>query len=153
MFGGLWPLIQNGAIAILKAKNLMSFRTLVIFIMAILNAGLTYYLVKSFGFVYAAVGTALGFILVNTILMDIYYYRKLGLNMAAVVWNAIKKVTPCNFVAALVAFMVMRNVQLSWSYFLLAVVAFLIVYATMLWFLVLDSDSKKIILKKIHIHG
>ena len=153
MFGGLWPLIQNGAIAILKAKNLMSFRTMAIFAMAILNAGLTYFLVNTFGFVYAAVGTALGFILVNTILMDIYYYRKLGLNMAAVVWNAIKKVTPCSFIAALVAWVVMRNVPLSWSYFLIAVIAFMFVYATMLWFFVLDKESKNIILKKLHIHG
>lgn len=153
MFGGLWPLIQNGAIAILKAKNLMSFRTMAIFAMAILNAGLTYYLVNYFGFVYAAVGTALGFILVNTIVMDIYYYRKLGLNMAAVVWNAIKKITPCSFVAAMVAWVVMRNMPLSWSFFLVAIIAFLIVYTVMLWYFVLDRESKNIILKKMHIHG
>ena len=71
--------------------------------------------------------------------------------MVAVVWNAIKKVTPCSFVAAIVAWGVIQNVPLSWTFFLIAVIAFLVVYTVMLWYFVLDRESKNIVLKKIHI--
>lgn len=153
MFGGLWPLIQNGAIAILKAKNLMAFRTNAIFFMALVNAVLTYFLVKSFGYVYAAVGTAVGFIVVNTIIMDIYYYKKLHLNMAVVVWNAIKGVTPCCLVAMVVSWLVINKLPLGWGYFIIAAATFVSVYTILLWLFVLDKESKKYIFKKIHIYG
>lgn len=153
MFGGIWPLIQNGAIAILKAKNLMSFRTVAIFLMAIVNATLTYFLVKLYGFVYAAVGTSLGFIIVNTIIMDIYYYKKLGLNMAYVIWNAIKDVSPCCIIAMIVSWIIINHLPSGWGYFLLAVLSFVCIYSILLWLFALDKESKKYVLNKILNNG
>lgn len=150
MTGGLFPLIQNGAIALLKAQNLMGFRTTSLFISALVNAVVTIVLVSQWGYVYASIGTALGFVVVNTILMDLYYYKKLHLNMARVLWSILRKITAVDIVCAVVAILVqfvLNNVP-PFLRLLLSGTAFCIVYGILVYFLVCSKEERNMILRK-----
>ena len=133
MLGGLVPLIQNGAIAILRARNLMAFRSFSLFIMALINVVATYFFVKYWGFEYAAVATSLGFILINFILMDIYYYKKLNLNMFRVLWNVVKLIGPCNIPAMIASFLIIKYIPSILISTLVGGIVYIIVYFGMLW--------------------
>lgn len=128
MCGGVLPLIQNGAIAILKAKNLMMFRTIALLIMAVFNAALIFIFVNYLGYVYAALGTSIGFILVNTLLMDIYYYRKLNLNLFKVLGLILIRLVPCNLVPAIIVFFLKPLFADSYIWLLCLILIYCVIY-------------------------
>ena len=75
------PLTQNVGIEIQRAKNRHQFRSVLYSFMAVINLVLSIYLCKIYGEVGSALGTAISFVIANTILMNIYYDRKLGINL------------------------------------------------------------------------
>ncbi|HLR35764.1 MAG TPA: polysaccharide biosynthesis C-terminal domain-containing protein, partial [Tissierellales bacterium] len=75
------PLFQNFGISILYAKNLQKFRSVVLIFIAVLNIVITIPLAQGFGGIGAAVATAISLTIGNTIIMNIYYHRRIGINM------------------------------------------------------------------------
>lgn len=75
------PLFQNFGISVLYARNMQKFRSVVLIFIAILNVFITIPLVKSYGGFGAAIGTAISLTLGNTIIMNIYYHKRIGINM------------------------------------------------------------------------
>lgn len=150
MFGGLVPLIQNGAIAILRARNLMGFRSIALLIMALINAVAIYFFVKNWGVQYAAVATSMGFIIVNFLLMDVYYYLKLKLNMFMVLWNIVKIIGPCNIPAMISAFFILRYVPNNLIATFIASITYIIVYTFFLWIVLPYIDKTGLIKYKIY---
>lgn len=73
--------IQTVGIEIQRAKNLHKFRSLVLFFIACFNVALSIPLSKMHGPVGAAIGTAISLLVGNGILMNIYYYKKVGLDI------------------------------------------------------------------------
>ena len=142
MLGGLIPLVQNGAIAILRAKNLMVFRSISLFVMALINAIATFYLVRDFGFQYAAVATSFGFILVNFFIMNIYYYKKLNLNLFRVLWHIVKNIGPCNVPAVLITYFVYNLFDASVFATIASSIVYMIIYSVTLWLIALSIDEK-----------
>ena len=66
------PLIQNTGIAIIQARNLHQFRSIIYFFIAILNIINSIQLVKNYGAVGCAIATGISFILGQIIIMNIY---------------------------------------------------------------------------------
>ena len=75
------PCIQNVGIEIQRAKNLHKFRTLVYFYIALANVVLSVPLCKYYGALGATVGTALSLVLGNGIIMNIYYHKRIGIDI------------------------------------------------------------------------
>ncbi|WP_310604131.1 oligosaccharide flippase family protein, partial [Anaerosporobacter sp.] len=75
------PLVQSLGIEIQRAKNMHQFRSIVYFLIAILNVFLSVPLCKLYGAVGCAIGTAISLILGNGIAMNWYYHCKCKLNM------------------------------------------------------------------------
>lgn len=75
------PLIQNFGIAVLYAKNMQKFRSVVLVFIAVLNVIITIPLVQTYDGIGAAVATAISLTIGNTIIMNIYYHKKIGINM------------------------------------------------------------------------
>lgn len=87
------PLIQNLGIEIQRAKNLHKFRSIIYFFIAIVNIFISIPLCKMFGGVGSAIGTSLSLIIGNGIIMNIYYHKKVGLNVGYF-WREIFKFVP-----------------------------------------------------------
>ena len=75
------PLIQNLGLSIMQAMNRYRFKGIMTSIIAIVNVVVSIFLAKKYGPIGAAMGTALAQIVGNIIIMNIYYVKKIGLNM------------------------------------------------------------------------
>ncbi|MBQ9876694.1 MAG: polysaccharide biosynthesis C-terminal domain-containing protein, partial [Campylobacter sp.] len=84
------PLIQNLGISILQAKNKFKFKAIATFIMAFVNIAISIPLAKIYGSIGAACGTATALVVLNIIVMNLYYHYKIGLNMLKFWANIVK---------------------------------------------------------------
>lgn len=75
------PLIQNIGLSILQGMNLQGFRSIVLIMIAIVNVIISIPLAKVFGGIGVAIGTGLSYVVGNGIIMNIYYHRKIGLDI------------------------------------------------------------------------
>lgn len=87
------PLIQNIGIEIQRAKKKHQFRSIVYAIMAILNVGISILFASMWGEIGTALGTTISLVLANGIIMNIYYQKKLGINVIKF-WKSIIKTIP-----------------------------------------------------------
>lgn len=75
------PLVQNIGLNIMQAMNKYKFKALSTFIMAGFNVIISIYLAKLYGAIGAALGTTVALVLCNIILMNIYYYKVMKINI------------------------------------------------------------------------
>lgn len=91
------PLIQNLGISIMQAKNIHKFRSILYLIIAIANVIISIPLAKMYGGIGSAIGTALSLIVGNIIIMNIYYYKKVKINIPKFWFNIFKMTIPMIF--------------------------------------------------------
>lgn len=87
-----FPLIQNIGISIMQAMNKYKFKSISTFIMALFNIFISIYFAKKYGAIGSALGTAIALILCNIIIINIYYYKVIKLNVIKF-WKQIIKMT------------------------------------------------------------
>ena len=126
------PLIQNVCISILRAKNLMGFRTLSLVYSAAVNFVVTLVGTILFGYFAAAVGTALSTVIGSIVSMNIYYKRKLGMNVFRMLYLTVKDAVPALLCATAATFAAKRliyaRMAAGWLPFLLCGAVFVVVY-------------------------
>lgn len=86
------PLIQNLGLSIMQAKNKFRFRTISMAIMSVFNIILSIFLAKKYGPIGSAIGTAISLIIVNIIVMNLYYYKEIKINIIKF-WKEIIRMT------------------------------------------------------------
>ncbi len=88
------PLIQNLGLSIMQAMNKYRFKSISTAIMSIINVVISIFLAKKWGAIGAALGTCISLIICNIIVINIYYYKELKLNILKF-WNEIiKQIVP-----------------------------------------------------------
>lgn len=90
------PLIQNVGIEIQKAKNMHKFRSVLYVAIAVCNIALSIPLAKLYGAIGSAIGTSFSIFVANCIIINIYYHKKVGLDMIYF-WKQI-----CEFIPGLI---------------------------------------------------
>lgn len=139
------PLIQNVGIEIQRAKNKHKFRSVIYVIMAFLNLGISIPLCKYFGIIGCAIGTAIGITLANVIIMNIYYHKKLGLNMLRF-WKSIAKILPSEIIPVLFGIFVLKVVKIdTLPEFLIFGILYVLVFFASVWFLGMNNSEKNLI--------
>ncbi|MFJ7918478.1 oligosaccharide flippase family protein [Lysinibacillus fusiformis] len=83
-------LIQNLGINVLKAKNLFKFRTILLMIVAVVNILVSIPAIYFYGKIGTAVITACSLFIGNVVIMNIYYYKKIGLDILGF-WRTISR--------------------------------------------------------------
>ena len=144
-----FPLVVNVCLAILKAKNLLMFRTIAMGYSVAINAILTIIGVKYFGYWAAAAGTALSTIIGSVISLNIYYHKKLGINVFKLYFAIGKRSTLCILVSGVVG--ALTNLVISGTWFALIVkgIVFVVVYFILLWIYGLYPEEKKYIFRRV----
>nr|WP_106784430.1 oligosaccharide flippase family protein [Lysinibacillus timonensis] len=74
-------LIQHVGISILKAKNLFKFRTITLFLLALVNLIVAIPVTARFGMVGSAIVSGAALFIGYVVLMNIYYYKRIGLDI------------------------------------------------------------------------
>lgn len=140
-------LIQNIGLTILQAKNMYSFRAIIFLGMAILNVAISIPMIISYGGIGAAVATGISYLIGNGLIMNIYYYKKVGLN----IFEFWKEIIKLSFVFVLVYFIgdVINDFNLGDSiiFFLFKLFLFIIIFIMLMWKLGMNNFEKNLVLQ------
>ena len=143
-------LCQNTGLAIMQAMNRFSFKAISTFIMSIANIIASVFLAMKYGAPGAAFGTGASIIIVNIIVMDIYYTKKIGLNIARFWKNlaimALKYMLPIGITVGLIAITGFSGL----SAFLIYGSIYVIIYLLTTYLLVVNPYEKKLIKSAIN---
>ena len=106
------PLIQNIGIEVQRAKNKHQFRSLIYLLIAIINVVVSIILCKSYGILGVTIGTALADIVGCIIIMNIYYHKKIGINIIAF-WKSILRASCGLIIPAVIGALIMQFVHFN----------------------------------------
>lgn len=143
------PLIQNIGIEIQRAKNMHQFRSKLYLAIAIFDVIISIPLTKYFGGVGAALGTSFGQLVGNVFIMNIYYHKKIGLNMKYF-WNQIIKFLPAFIPTTVFGIIIYKyNDLYNPISFLTSVISYVIIYIVFMWFFGMNKYEKELIGKPV----
>ena len=144
------PLIQNVGLNILQAKNKYKFRVIVLMIFAVVNVCISIILAKKYGGVGAALGTAISTILGQVIFMNIFYQKKIGINIIKFWKNILTMSIPMIFVIIL-AIILKTIVPINSVIVLVAqIVLYTLIYCLIVYKFSINEYEKQLILKPIN---
>lgn len=144
-----FPLIVNVCLAILKAKNLLVFRTIALAYSALLNALLTFIGTKIWGYWAAAAGTAVATVIGSIISLNIYYQIKLKINVFKLYLKILRGTTLCIGVAYGAGLLLNDLIApTGWFYFAVKAAAFIVVYGAGMLLFGLNKDEKASLMRK-----
>ena len=138
-------LIQNLGIEMQRAENKHQFRSAVYFVMAMLNLILSIWLCQIYGAIGSAIGTAISLVVANGLIMNIYYYKKCGINIP-LFWKNIGRMSwgllpPIIFGALIRRFFPMT----SFLQMVAGILLYILVYICSVWLISMNSDEKEMI--------
>lgn len=142
------PLVTNVCLTILRAKNLMRFRTLSLGYSLVANALMTLIGTYFWGYWAAAIGTALSTVIGSVISMNIYYHRKLGMNMGRVYKCILHRISLCAVVASVPCVIMNRFWSGTWFAFLTKMCCYLVVFLPMLWFYGFSHEERRMFIRR-----
>lgn len=150
------PLIQNLGISIMQAKNMHKFRSILLALIAVVNIFISIPLAKTYGGIGSAIGTSLSLIIGNIIILNIYYYKKVGINVIEF-WKSIIKMTIPMIIPITAIVFLMHFVTLH-GYVNLIIFGgiYTILYCLTCYFIVMDDYEKNLVNKifiKLHLKG
>lgn len=134
MIPSLFELCVNVCLSVLRAKNMLGFRTKILTLCTVLNALVTIIGVNLYGYFAAAAGTALSFVIGSLIVMNIYYSTKLGFPMLKIYGRIFDRTWLCLLVAGVALYISSRFLGGSWLTFFANVGVFSSVYFVCLLF-------------------
>ncbi len=139
------PLIQNLGIEIQRAANKHRFRSILYGIMAICNLILTIILCPRYGAIGAMIGTAISLVLANGIMMNIYYYKAINLDIKSF-WKSIIKMLlgmiPAILLGLVIKQLFPKGGVLSFG---ISILLYTIIYCIDVWYLSMNHFEKKLV--------
>ena len=140
------PLIQNLGVEIQRAKNKHKIRSIVYLFVAIANVFISIPLIKLFGPIGAAIGTAISLTAGNIIFMNWYYQKHIGLDMWYF-WKNIAQFIPGLVLPCIIGVLIMIFIPIN-SLVKMGVMIFcyLIIFCVSIYFLGMNDEEKQIII-------
>lgn len=139
------PLLQNLGIEIQRAKNMHKFRSWVYLFIALANIAISIPLVKLYGGIGAAAGTAIALVIGNVIIMNWYYHFKVGLNIKLFITEIIK-ITPSLIFPSIVGIFMYMYLNLSdLKILVLAIIVYTILFAISMWYIGMNKYEKELV--------
>ena len=106
----LIPNCQSIGINILEARNRHRFRAVTMCVLALMNLVTTWFAVSVFGMVGAAACTALAVLTGQALLMNLYYWKVLRLNIRKFFLDTFLKLLPATVAGSLVSWVVLLHI-------------------------------------------
>jgi O-antigen/teichoic acid export membrane protein len=137
-----FPLIQNTGIIILQAQNKQKFRSIIFVLITFVNISLSIPLGKIYGGVGCAAGTAFSMILGSIIIMNIYYYKEIHLDIPRF-WKEIFLMTIPVTIAFCTCLIINKFIDISGAISILVnILIYTTLYTFMMWFSGMNSYEK-----------
>ncbi len=146
------PLIQNIGIQIQRAKNKHKVRSFVYLGMAIINVVISILLCKKYGIIGVTVGTIISLLLANVLFMNIYYHKKLNINIIAF-WKSIVSTIPGFIIPSICGVLLVKFYSFKGIMdYIVLIILYTLVYAVSVYFLSMNENERTMInnsIKKI----
>jgi len=146
----LIPLIENMGIIILQAKNKHAFRSKVYFIIAVLNIIMTIPLAKLYGGIGCAVATAVALFIGNVIIINIYYHKKIGIDIIAFIKEILSMTLPV-LIAFNIGIIVNHYIDTA-NLIILAskIFVYILIFSIFMWFMGFNNYEKNIFIGMVN---
>lgn len=143
------PLIQNIGLSILQAKNLYKYRTIIFFGIAILNICISIPMAKMYQGIGAAIGTAFSLVLGQGLILNIYYHKKVGLDMIEFWKNILFMTVPVviTFLIGIALNKLIINNSFIWLFLKIAI--YTVIYSIFMWLFAMNKYEKEMIIKPV----
>jgi len=136
------PLIQNTGLNILYALNKHQFRSVVYACIAIINVGLTFWWVEKYGIVGAAMATCAAYLVGNIVIINIYYHKKIGLDIP-LFWKNIVSMCPVMIVMGASWWFIIDAISVTnWLVFFGLAIVYSVVYCLLAYRFMMNSYEK-----------
>lgn len=140
------PLVQNLGVSILQALNKHAFRSKLYVIIAILNFIISIPLAKQYGGFGCAMATSGALLLGNGLIINIYYYKVIGLNVIKF-FKEILKLTVVVFGVVLIAYSMERFFSFpSFPWLVGKVILYITGYGVAMWHFGMNEYEKSLFL-------
>ena len=134
--------IETTIFNVMKAKNMQRTRSLLLISVTIGNLFLTVILVKFNQIFGAAIGTAISFIIGNNILSNIYYHKKVGVNMKKFFAGILRGIFPAWIISILSGLLIRLIPGESIVVFLVKCLIYVLVYGLLIFLIGLNLSEK-----------
>lgn len=139
------PLIQNLGIEIQRAKNKHQLRSIIYFVMAVINVIVSIPLARMYGGIGAAIGTCLSYILGNGIAMNIVYHTQVGINMLSF-WKSIFSFFPAIILPILFGILISRFIIFTSIFqYCIWIMVYVSIYSISMWLFGMNCYEKELI--------
>ena len=140
------PLAQNVSLEIMRAKNMHKVRSFMYFAMAIANIAISIPCIRLWEAQGAALGTAVTLILGDCIGMNLYYHKRVGLDMIYY-WKQIVKFIPAFLIIIASELVVTTFFSMDGLFaFVIHGVVYLLIFVVSMWLLGMNQAEKELIL-------
>ena len=142
-----FPLIQNLGLSIMQAMNKFKFKSISTFIMSLFNIIISIFLAKKYGPLGAAIGTAIALIICNIIIINIYYYKVIRINVLKF-WKEIFVLTIKFIPSILIIILLMKFLTLDgWLYLIIYGLIYSMIFLVISYLMCMNDYEKGIINK------
>jgi O-antigen/teichoic acid export membrane protein len=137
-------LVQGMGGIILQAKNMQKFKTVINALVAIINVPLSIIFAQFWGAVGCALGTGIAFIIGNIFVINIYYWKRININIPRFWKNILYMSFP--FTISIVYSLTLNNKMLanSWTFLIIKITAFSAAFILLMWFTAINKYEKGI---------
>ena len=143
------PMIQTIGGVILQAKNMISFKAKAYLIMSVLNLFLSFFLARVSGPLGVGIATALSMIVFQIIIINLYYYYKVDLNITRFFMQTSKGILPAIILSIIIGFGTLFLPGSGWVSLFYRIILVTIVYAIMLCTIGFNNDEKNMFIRPI----
>lgn len=145
MLSAYIPSVQTLGVNIQNAKDMHRMRSIIYFIIASINVVVSIFLIRKWGVTGACVGTLVAVLLGSGLFMNIYYHRKIKLNVIYF-WREILRWTIPAGLLCTGTWFLMKNIAIgSWGSLFLFAMCYGIIYIALLWLIGFRKEEKAFI--------
>lgn len=144
------PLIQSIALATITAQNKHRFRAVVYVVIAVVNVISTWLVLPYWGIIGAAACTMMAFTVGSGIVMNIYYYRVVKLDIPRF-WENIYKIAIVPLLLAVCGWFVVNPLLYlnSWLELFIGALLYSVVFWLLNWFVNMNRSEKQLLLGNV----
>lgn len=137
-------LIQNLGLNVLKAKNLFKFRTVLLISVAVANVFISIPAIYFYGKIGTAMITACSLFIGNVVIMNIYYHKKIGLDIFGF-WRKVGRLVIAFSLAICIGKLLweLTKPPISWLSILLYIFYYTVLVAGSLFWVALKKEQRK----------
>ena len=137
------PLIQNISIEIQRAKNMHKFRSITYLCIALGNFVISIPLARLYGEVGSALGTGIAVLFGNIVIMNIYNYKKVEIDIPYF-WKQIGHMTIPVLITMIIGFTFSKFLSMdSYLNLLFAISVYCCIYFSLMWLIGFNEYEKK----------